>query len=166
MLHAPTNLEVSPRRQRGQAGRRRGGTLVESAIVLSMVLMFLLGIMEYGRYLMTLHMFNNAAREGCRYAITHISSVTIAGTTYGNTTTDVTNKITSFLAGQTLSSQSIQVYASDSLGNNVGTWTSATAGQSVCVKITGNYQVAVMSLIGLPSTLPVTAQCVMDIEGS
>jgi hypothetical protein len=70
------------------------------------------------------------------------------------------------LAGQTLSGQSVQVYASDAVGNNTGTWTNATAGQSVCVKITGNFQVAVLSLIGLPSTLPIVAQSVMDVESN
>ncbi len=128
------------------------------------VLLMILGIMEYGRYVMTLQLFDNAAREGCRYAITHTSAVTLGGTTYGGATSDVTNVVTSFLAGQTLSSQSTQVYLSDSLGNNIGTWTNASAGQSVCVRITGNYNVTVATLLGLPSTLPIVAQAVMDVE--
>ncbi|HEX4132785.1 MAG TPA: TadE/TadG family type IV pilus assembly protein [Pirellulales bacterium] len=144
--------------------RRRGSTLVEAALVLPIVLMFIMGIMEYGRYLMTLHLFDNAAREGCRYAIAHIQPVTLGGTTYGDATSNVTSVITSFLAGQTLSNQQTQVYLSDSLGNNIGTWTNGTAGQSVCVQITGNYKVSVMTLLGLPSSLPITSTAVMDCE--
>ena len=70
------------------------------------------------------------------------------------------------LAGQTLASQSIQVYASDSVGNNIGSWTSIQAGQSVCVQITGNYQTAVPTLLSLPSTIPVNVKAVMRAEGN
>jgi Flp pilus assembly protein TadG len=144
--------------------RRRGITLVETALVLMPLMMLILGIMEYGRYLMTVQLFQHAAREGCRYAVTHLQPVYLSSTTYGNANTDVTNKINSVLAGQTLMSQNTQIYASDALGNSLGTWTNAQPGQSVCVKITGNYKVLVMTLIRLPSTLPISATAVMDVE--
>jgi hypothetical protein len=53
--------------------RRRGATVVEVALLLSIFLMFLFGIFEYGRYLMTVHVIGNAAREGVRYASVHVS---------------------------------------------------------------------------------------------
>jgi Flp pilus assembly protein TadG len=143
---------------------RRGATLVEAAIVLPLVMMFLLGIMEYGRYFMTVQLFSNAVNEGARYAITHVQSVTIGGTTYGNSTTDVTNKMNAVLAGMTLASQSTSVYCSDAVGTNLGTWTNATQGQYITVKTTGNYQVSVLTMIGLPSTLPISVQSTKQIE--
>jgi len=143
---------------------RRGVAAVEAALVLFPVILLILGIMEYSRYVMTIQLFNTAAREGCRYAITHLQPVTIGSTTYGDATSDVTNKINSFLAGQTLSGQSIQIYASDGLGNNIGTWNNASPGQSVCVKITGNYVVTLTTLLHLNSTIPVTAEVAMDVE--
>jgi Flp pilus assembly protein TadG len=145
---------------------RRGSVTVETALVLPLVLLFILGLFEYGRYEMTVQLFNNAAREGVRYAITHLQPVTLGGTTYGNATSDVTNIVTGVLPNISLSGQTIQVYASDDIGTNLGTWTNAQLGQSVTVKITGNYQVAVMAFLNLPSTLPVTAQATMNIEAN
>ena len=139
---------------------------VEVALVLPLVLLFILGIFEYARYLMTTQIFSNAAHEGVRYAASHLQPVTIGGTTYGNATSDVTNVVTSVTGGVTLASQSISVYASDSVGNSLGTWTNAQPGQSVTVQITGNYQVAVTTFLGLPSTIPVTARQTMDIEAN
>jgi Flp pilus assembly protein TadG len=48
--------------------RRRGMTIVESALVLSVFCMILFGIFEYCRFLYVLHVTNNAARDGARYA--------------------------------------------------------------------------------------------------
>jgi Flp pilus assembly protein TadG len=145
---------------------RQGSLTVEMALVLPLVLLLILGLFEYGRFLMTVQLFNNAAREGVRYAITHLQPVTLGGTTYGNATSDVTNKVTGVLPNISLSGQTIQVYASDDAGNNLGTWNNAQIGQSVTVKITGNYQVAVMAFLNLPSTIPVAAQATMNIEAN
>ncbi len=149
---------------------RRGGAIVETALVLPIVLLFLFGIMEYGRYILALQIFTNAAREGCRYAVTHTQPVTIVGGpypgTYGNNTSDVTNAVNSFLGGQTLSGQTTQVYLSDSKGANLGAWTNAQPGQFVCVKITGNYTVMLPSLLSMPNSIPVTATSVMICEGN
>ncbi len=131
-----------------------------------MVVIFLFGIMEYGRYVMTLQMMTNAAREGAHYALTHTQPVTIAGTTYGNATSDVTNIINKALVGHSLSGQNVQIYAADSLGNNAGLWTDTQVGQSVCVRITGNYRMLLASMFYLPSNIPVVAQCVMRSESN
>lgn len=150
---------------RRRATSRRGATVVEAALVLPIVLLFLFGIMEYGRYLFMLQMFTNAAREGCRYAVTHTEPVTIAGATTGSNTSDVTNTISSFLGGQQLASQNTQVYLSDSKGNNQGTWTNAQPGQYICVQITGNYTAMVPSLLSMPNSIPIAARSVMVCEG-
>lgn len=145
---------------------RSGSTVVEAALVLPLMLLFLFGIMEYGRYILCLQVVTNAAREGCRYAVTHTQPVTLNGSTTGNATSNVVNTVTNFLAGQQLSSQNIQVYQSDSMGNNIGAWTNATPGQYVCVQVTGNFQVIVPVLLNFPSSVPMTAQSVMICEGN
>lgn len=145
---------------------RRGGTLVETAIVLPLVMLFILGVFEYSRYLMMVHLCTNAAREGCRYAVSHSQPVTVGGATQGNATSDVTNVVTAYMAGQTLASQSVQVYQSDSLGNSTGSWSDAAAGQYVCVKITGNFLGAVPNFLYMPSSLPIRTQAVMTAEGN
>ena len=60
-------------RLRTRPTRRRGATLVESALVLGVFLLVLLGIFEYCRFLMVLHVANNAARDGARYAAVSVS---------------------------------------------------------------------------------------------
>ncbi|MCX7700921.1 MAG: pilus assembly protein, partial [Gemmataceae bacterium] len=63
---------------------RRGATLVETALVISIFLMFLFGIFEYGRFVMTRQLMENAAREGARWAIAN---------TYNGTVTQVRNVV-------------------------------------------------------------------------
>jgi Flp pilus assembly protein TadG len=52
--------------------RRSATTLVETAMVLSLLLLFLMGIFEYARYLLVTQMLANAARDGVRYAATNV----------------------------------------------------------------------------------------------
>ncbi len=134
--------------------------------MLPVVLMFLLGVMEFSRYFMTVQIFNNAARAGAEYASKHTDPIVISGTTYGNSTANVQNVVTSLLGGLSLQSQNINVYASDQYGNNIGTWTSAEAGQYICVQITGTYQFNVPNLLYLPSTQSMTFQAVTYSEGN
>lgn len=56
--------------------RRRGLTIVESALVMSVFLLLLFGMFEYCRFLMVLHVSNNAAREGARYAVVNMDKPT------------------------------------------------------------------------------------------
>jgi Flp pilus assembly protein TadG len=157
---------IARSRWRQRARDRSGGAVVESAFVLPIILLFVLGIMEYGRYILALQVVTNAAREGCRYAVTHTQPVTIAGTTTGNATSDVTNKVSTYLAGQQLSSQTLQVYQSDSQGTNIGAWNGATTGQFVCVQISGNFQITVPKLLSFPTSVPVQVKSVMLCEGN
>ena len=150
----------------GKRTRRAGAVLVEAAMVLPLVLLFILGLMEYSRYLMTLHVLTNAVTVGATYAARHTDPIYFNGTTYGNANSDVTTIVTNALAGQQLTGQTISVYESDALGNNLGTWTSAQAGQYVCVQITGTYSFMVPQLLGLPSTLSQTFQSVKVSEGN
>jgi len=145
---------------------RRGTATVEAALVLPMTLMFMLGIVEYGRYVMTMQIMTSAAQAGARYALSHISSVILNGVTYGNATSNVQTVVTNYLAGQSLSGQSIQVFESTTTGTNTGTWTSATAGQSICVQITGNYIPIISKYLYIPTSIPVTVQSVTRVEST
>jgi Flp pilus assembly protein TadG len=153
------------KRQRTRKNRR-GTAAVEAALVLPMTLLFLLGITEYGRYVMTLQLMSNAARSGARYAAAHVSPVILGGVTYGNATSDVQNVVNTSLAGITLNSQNLQVFASDALGNNTGAWGTATPGESVCVQITGNYIPIVARYLYLPTSIPISIKSVTRAESS
>lgn len=73
------------------SARRSGAAAVETALVLLPLFMFLFGIFEFGRLMMVWNVLNNAAREGCRYALVNNTSATI--------TTDVTTQVTNRMAG-------------------------------------------------------------------
>jgi Flp pilus assembly protein TadG len=48
---------------------QRGATVVEAALILPILLMFLISILEFGRAYNEYHVLTNAAREACRYAV-------------------------------------------------------------------------------------------------
>jgi Flp pilus assembly protein TadG len=154
------------RHRRTRMHARRGTAAVEAALVLPVTLLFMFGIIEYGRYVMTLQILNAAARAGARYALSHVQPVVLNGVTYGNATSDVQNVVTTALAGQSLAGQSIQVFESTTTGTNIGAWTSAQAGQSVCVQITGNYIPIISRYLYLPATIPVTVRSVTRVEST
>lgn len=56
----------------GRRSLRRGMTVVEGALVMSVFLLLLFGMFEYCRFLMVLHVTNNAARDGARYAVVNV----------------------------------------------------------------------------------------------
>jgi Flp pilus assembly protein TadG len=104
--------------------------VVEFAIVISACLMFMLGIFEYGRFVMIRQLLDNAAREGARQATSNTTTLTTA---------DIQNTVTGYLAGQPITGLNIQVYLSDPLGNSVGNWTDAKFADPIGVKVTGTY---------------------------
>lgn len=64
-----------PRDTRRNARLRvRGQTLVEFALVAPIFFLILFSIIDFGRYVYTVQILNNAAREGARYAIVHGSA--------------------------------------------------------------------------------------------
>src|ERR1700738_1348094 len=71
--------------------RRSGATTVEFAFIAIILLMVIFGILEYGRYIMVLQVFNNAAREGARYAVVN--------TTSGATTNQVQTYVDGYMGG-------------------------------------------------------------------
>ena len=114
-------------RRKNRLAARRGTAAVEAALVLPVTLLFLFGIIEYGRYVMTMQILNAAARAGARYALSHVQPIILNGVTYGNATSDVQNAVNTALTGQLLANQTVSVFESSSTGQNIGTWTSATS---------------------------------------
>jgi Flp pilus assembly protein TadG len=55
------------RRTRGE--RQKGAALVEFAVVLPILVLLLIGMMEFGLLLYNQHVLTNASREGARYGI-------------------------------------------------------------------------------------------------
>jgi Flp pilus assembly protein TadG len=155
---------------------------VEFAIVLPVCLLFLLGIYEYGRFIMVRQLVANAAREGARFAVVH---------TYDKTTADVQDVVDQRLGGQGAQlpgydkSTSILVYKADpatgnplDANNNVvspsqAPFNNAGFGQAVAVQVTGNYQPVLPFLVDykggqltILSAVPVQATCIMYSEAN
>jgi Flp pilus assembly protein TadG len=76
------------RSSRPQTLDRDGTALVETALVLPIFFMVVLGIIEFGRAMMVAQLLNNGAREGTRVAIMP-----------GSTNTDVQNAVLNFVTG-------------------------------------------------------------------
>jgi Flp pilus assembly protein TadG len=116
--------------EKGIGRRRRGATLVETAIVLGAFLLFLLGVFEFSRLLLVRHLVDSAAREGARLAVVSTSSFNLAA---------IENEVRSRLAGQ-VSDPIIEVYKVDpTTGANLGNWSSAGYGEYIAVRVTVTY---------------------------
>jgi Flp pilus assembly protein TadG len=145
---------------------RRGATVVEAALVLTVCLMLLFGILEYCRYLYALHVVDNAAREGARYAVANTNTAT---------TQNVLDTVHSKLGGHdgTLANFNISLTAvvlqnHDGLtpGTPLSDWTQAGPNDGITVQITGSFVPAVPTLLFFGNTLPVQATSTMFSEGN
>jgi Flp pilus assembly protein TadG len=157
--------------------RRYALTIVEMALVLSIALLFLFGILEYGRYLMVLHTANNAAREGARYAVVHTGD----GTTLSQVIAVVNGKMAG-VDGQ-IQGYNVNVFSADPSGiynSSSGTaiypptiqplagssWNSAAFGSPIVVQITGTYQPILPSFLFLNNNLPINVTAMMNSEAN
>jgi Flp pilus assembly protein TadG len=135
---------------------RRGAALVEAAIVMNIFLLFLFGIMEFGHFVMTRQIIDNAAREGARLASTGTATLS---------TSDITAAVTTKLVGQGPTNLNIQVFQADpQTGANVGAWTSASLGQPIAIKISGNYKPMLSMAALLPTSIPISTQVIVYSE--
>jgi Flp pilus assembly protein TadG len=163
---------------RGQNRRtRRGMTLVESALVLSIFLMLLFGIFEYCRFIMVMHITNNAARDGARYAAVNVncSDATATQALIIQYTKDRMAGVS-----QNISGLAVAVYPCDSAGLSSSTpvlrsksttgsapypdpfgatpytpWNNAAFTERIAVTIKGTYTPVLPTLLFMPTTIPI-----------
>jgi Flp pilus assembly protein TadG len=165
--------------------RRRAASVVEMAFVLPLALLFLFAIFEYGRYLMVLHIANNAAREGARFASVN--------TNLGSDPSPVIAVVKARMAqvDQQLSGYSATVFCVDQTGlydttNNVAiypptikaqsgsNWNDAKFGQGIAVQITGTYvpvlaNIPTFDRLNIPiftASVPLTVTAMMNSEAN
>ncbi len=138
--------------------RRSGAQTLETAVVLIWVLMFILGVFEYGRLLMDWNVLNNAAREGCRYALANNTSTTIS--------TDVTTLVTSYMGGENKNFTGFTVTVTGTHSGVATTVANLAAGDMITVTVTGTYKfLNVIPLVSMPSTFAITCAVTMGCEG-
>jgi Flp pilus assembly protein TadG len=139
---------------------------VEVALVMSSLIILLLAIMEYGRFIMIKQVVDNATREGAHLTLSADGS---DATNYSyQTTSSIQAAVTNAMGGldNSLTSLSINPYLADSSGNNIGSWTNAQDGQNIAVEVTATYTPIFPSLGFLPSMITVYSKCVMRSEGN
>jgi len=127
-------------------GRRSGQTVVEFALVLPVLLLILLGIMEFGRIWMTQNAITNAAREGARKAV-------LPSATQAQVETLIHNYLSG--AGLTLSQVSITCTNEGATGQ---------VGDDVTVGVDYNMALLVGNMLGLGGSLQLSSSSVMRHE--
>jgi len=140
------------------AGRRRGAQAIETAFVMTWMIMFVLGVFEYGRLLMDWNVLNNAAREGCRYALANNTSSTIS--------TDVQTLVTSYMGGENASFTNFTVAVTGTHNGAATTVNNLAAGDMITVTVTGTYKfMNIIPLVTMPSSFSITSAVTMVCEG-
>lgn len=138
----------------------RGSQLVEGALVLPLLLLVVLGILDFGLLFWRFESVTNAAREGARIAV-------LAG--YGQT--DVENRVKQFLDDAGLDEDAADIEVEAPVGVDVG------GGAGPCITMTGvtvsyphDYFLVggIMTYFGSPNLTPraLVARSMMRYEGA
>jgi Flp pilus assembly protein TadG len=135
---------------------RRGVHAVEAALVMNVFLLFIFAIMEFGHFVMVKQLMDIAARDGARLAATGVNTLTTA---------QIQAQVTTELVNQGPANMSIQVFqANPTTGANVGPWNSASLGQPIAVRISGQYNPMVSLANLLPLPINISSQAIIYSE--
>ena len=127
---------------RGPA-RRPAAAVIEFAVVVPVLLMFVLGIIEYGRMLMVAQVTTNGSREGARYAVQ-------ADTTPSGVETYVKNYLKSAsVPDDAVTTVAVEYQLADGTWAKATTLTTLAQGTSVRVRVEINFT----KVSWLPSTV-------------
>ena len=136
------SLKRRSRQNRGRAGQ----ALVEFALILPVLLLVLLGTVEFGRMCTAQNAVTNAAREGVRRGVLATSSAA-----------DVQALVTGLLASAGINTDKVAVAV-----QNVGT--AYLPGADVTVTVDYEYEPLVGDILGLGTSLTLTSTSVMRHE--
>lgn len=166
--------------------RRPAATLVESAFVIALFLLFLFGILEYCRYIMFLHVSTNAIRDAARYASVNVdkpanfptTNFTQGAVTYPSIESYALNRLGG-LDRMLDAGFTIQVFPCDPTqlaltppviapkGGTIGAtaWNAASFTERICVRLTGTYRMYLPSFLLPTPTINVNIASVVGSEG-
>jgi Flp pilus assembly protein TadG len=139
---------------------RPGTTTVELALVLSVFLLVLFGVFEYGRFIFLRQMTTQAAREGARYAVVNSQEATLDADTLAYVKAKMSgwDKKTSFYQ--------CQIYMADEAGAKIGAAGDAQFGQYIAVQVDYDYAPVLPSFLFLGSTMRITSKALMYSEAN
>ena len=135
---------------------RRGAAAVEFALVAIVLFSVVFVFFEYGRYVMTRDMVENAAREGARRAVVSTNLLK---------DDEIKNTVTGYLSTQPVTNLSISVYKMDPATEaNLGAWQKAAFGEAITVDVKADYN-SIFPTFGLmPALVKLRAICMMRSE--
>jgi Flp pilus assembly protein TadG len=173
--------------------RRRGMTAVETTLVLGVFLMLLFGLFEYCRYLMVLHVTNNAARDAARYATVNVNCpssqtatmktaiITFANTRMGGVDRQIQGyQVAVYPVDSTGLAQTPPVVRSKTLSTATPLvypdpfnssdplnppWNSAVFTEKIAVTIKGTYKPLLPTFLLMPSSISINITALMGSEG-
>jgi Flp pilus assembly protein TadG len=137
---------------------RRGVVVVETAVIIGLVLTVVLGIFEYARLLMDWSLLNNAAREGCRYALVNNTSAGL--------TSSVQSIVTNYMTGETSSFSNFTVSVTGTHGGVATAVSNLGPGDPITVTVSGTYKfLNIVPLVKMPTSFTIQSAVTMLCEG-
>lgn len=136
---------------------RRGALTVEMAAVVSVFVLFLFSVFEYGRFVMVQQVLVNAVREGCRYAMVHCQDATVQ--------TDVQNVVKQRMAGldAQLSSFTVTAYPTN---NQSAALNTTRPDDPITVNATGTFKALFPTMPYIPTSFSMSSSSTMTCEGN
>jgi len=167
---------------------RRGATIVEAALVLSIFFMFLFGILEYARFVFALQVSTNASRDGARYAVVNVREATDFDVNGGSGKPSVVNFVKGKMGGvdhmfaggtcqvECFPCNTAQLYANPPVitpktgwSTNPLTrtvhWNNATFTERIGVRVQGNYSPILPNFLFMGGITQINIVSVMGSEG-
>jgi Flp pilus assembly protein TadG len=144
------------------------------AMVLPVLILFVFGIYEYGRFVFTYTTATNAVRDGCRFAI--VNTQTLA--TAADVQTVVNNKMAGLL--NTINGYNVTVFYADPSTSGLAAsppvlqdnplapapngWKTAPFPDKIAVQMTGTYNPVVANIFRAPVAINLNINSVMTSE--
>lgn len=150
---------------RRQSRRRPAATMVETAVVIAIFLLLLFGLFEYGRFIMTRQLMQNAAREGARWAVVHTYTGTLEQ--IQDVVDDKLDEGRRQLVGYD-KTVNIRAYATDTAGVEITgkAWNDVGFAENIAVEITGEYRPILPTFLFMDSSITISAKSVMASEAN
>jgi Flp pilus assembly protein TadG len=156
---------------RMRRSRRPGTTMVEMAFIALVCFTFMFAIFEFGRVVMMYQVLTSAARTGLRQAVVTATSYVAPATADAQVRATITNA----LSGHQFANPTdpvVQIFQSDSSGNNIGQWTQTPFGNNIVVQIDADYSLLFPTFGFIPKTgaatnsVHLSVKCMMRSEAN
>jgi Flp pilus assembly protein TadG len=152
-------IKITRRDLSGQRRRHWGGSVLEAAIIVPVLVWLSFGMAEFSYFFFVKHTLEGAAREGSRNAI-------VPNSTYTSAVTAANNSITA--AGLNTSLLTM-TFKDGGTTLTAGNWSAVPPGDPITTTVTGVWSTIgvhlLPSAVAIPGTKQVIGTCVMRKEG-